>query len=153
MDLNTPLPANIVSKRAFRPRIEWTEEMLNRLTQLFSTTFNKDIAAELGVSWRSVVRKARELGLNKADGFLDDNRTEIVKRIMKVRRHNPKQKGKGYVIPNSEQYRYVKGHTPANKNNPELTAKIQAKRNETIRRDRIRRQYGMPPLTSMKLKV
>ncbi len=151
MDFNTPLPANI--KRKPRPTIVWTPEMLQLLTERFPNTFNKDIAAELNVSWRSVVRKARELGLEKENGFLDTYREEMVKRIAKVRKHNPKQQGKGFTIPNSEPYRYTKGHVPATATDPELVKRIHAKRNETIRRDKIRRRFGMTPLTRMKLNV
>jgi len=117
----------------------------------FPFEFNKDIAKDLGVSWRSLVRKARELGLEKQEGFLDKKRGEIVKLILKVRKQNPAQTGKGFVIPNSEQYRFKKGHVPRIKTDPELAKRIRDKRNETIRRDRLRRKYGLSPITKLKL--
>lgn len=153
MELTFPqIPKNIVQpkpKRRFK--IDWTPQMVEELTRRFPTDFNKDIAKDLGVSWRSLVRKARELGLEKEDKFLDKKRGEIVKLILKVRKQNPTQTGKGFVIPNSEQYRFKKGHTPRIAIDPELAKRAHAKRNETIRRDRLRRKYGLSPITKLKL--
>lgn len=132
--------------------IVWTDKMLDELTARFPTDFNKDIAKSLGVSWRSVVRKARQLGLQKTPDFLEVKRPEIVKKILKVRKPNPKQCGKGFVIPNSEQYRFKPGNIPPQVNNPELVKQIHAKRNASIARDRIRVKYGLPPLTKLKIK-
>lgn len=153
MELTFPqIPKNIVQpkpKRRFK--IDWTPPMVEELTRRFPTDFNKDIAKDLGVSWRSLVRKARELGLEKEDGFLEKKRGEIVKLIAKVRKPNPAQTGKGFVIPNSEQYRFKKGDIPRIKTDPELVKRIHDKRNETIRRDRLRRKYGLSPITKLKL--
>lgn len=139
-------------KRPYRPKIDWTPEMISELTRRFPVDFNKDIAADFGISWRSVVRKARELGLEKKQGFLEENRQDIVKKLMKVRKPNPKQQGKGFVIPNSEKYRFKKGHTPRIVWDEELKDRIHKKRNETIARERIRIKYGMQRLTKLNLK-
>lgn len=132
--------------------IVWTTEMLDELKTRFATNFNKDIAKSLGISWRSVVRKARQLGLQKTPYFLSVKRPEIVKKILRVRKPNPKQCCKGFVIPNSEQHRFKPGNIPPQVNNPELVKLIHAKRNASIARDRLRMKYGLPQLTKLKLK-
>ena len=43
--------------------------MITRLKTEYPTQYNKELAAELGVSWRSLVRKARELGVEKRTRF------------------------------------------------------------------------------------
>lgn len=58
--------------------IGWSGSMLAELRRLFPVTKNEEIAGVLGVSVRTMIRKARELGLKKDDGWLsgvwDDNR-------------------------------------------------------------------------------
>lgn len=58
--------------------IGWSGSMLAELRRLFPVTKNEEIAGVLGVSVRTMIRKARELGLKKDDvwlsGVWDDNR-------------------------------------------------------------------------------
>lgn len=51
--------------------------MLNILRDFFPSMFNKPLAKWLGVSQRTMLRKARELGLEKREGFLEDRRKDI----------------------------------------------------------------------------
>lgn len=60
--------------------IEWTSDMLRILRLKFHKTFNADLAKQLRVSQRTLIRKARELNLNKEPGFLEINRAEITRR-------------------------------------------------------------------------
>lgn len=131
-------------------KIEWTPAMLAELKARFPTDFNKDIAASLGVSWRSVVRKARELGLQKIDNFHALTGKERGRRAHAVRRHNPAQQGKGFVVPGSEKYRFAPGHTPRIAWDNDLKERVHAKRRDTIARDRLRKKYGMRRLTKFK---
>jgi hypothetical protein len=57
--------------------IVWTQEQLKLLRDYFPTMFNKPLAAWIGVSMRTMIRKARELGLEKKPGFLDERRKDI----------------------------------------------------------------------------
>ena len=45
--------------------------MIDWLKRYFSTNINQEIAEELGVSPRTMLRKARELGLKKDQEWLD----------------------------------------------------------------------------------
>lgn len=141
------------TKRAYRAPVFWSDDKLELLKTKFATTFNKDLAAYLGCGWRTVIRKARELGLEKEAGFLDKNRPEIVKRIFKVRRPNATKGMKGWQVPGGEQFQYKQGHIPASKTNPEVVKRLHASRNETIRRERLRVKLGLEPLTKLKIKA
>ena len=57
--------------------IAWTPQQLKLLRDFFPTMFNKPLAAWIGVSMRTMIRKARELGLEKKPGFLDERRKDI----------------------------------------------------------------------------
>jgi hypothetical protein len=91
-------------KKAARPKKEWSSDRLNILKQKFATTFNKDLAVELGCGWRTVIRKAREFGLEKEEGFLDKKRPEIVKLQIGSQQPNPHKGEKGWYVPGSEIY-------------------------------------------------
>lgn len=128
----------------------WTERMIWELTETFPFQFNEDIANSLGISVRTVIRKARELGLEKTPEFHQLHREEITKRMVRNKPPNPMLGVKGWSVPGSEKYQYQKGHIPATKDNPELMKRIHQKRNETIRRCRLRRNAGLAPLTKFK---
>lgn len=49
----------------YSKRINWSRQMLDDLRTMYPTTFNTELAHILGVSSRTMIRKARELGLEK----------------------------------------------------------------------------------------
>lgn len=51
-------------------RIFWNASMVEMLRRHFPTTTNEEMAAMLGVSVRTVIRKARQLGIYKDAGWL-----------------------------------------------------------------------------------
>ena len=53
-------------------RIHWSAQMLDYLRRHFATTMNDELAGCLGVSPRTMIRKARELGLEKDPAWLRD---------------------------------------------------------------------------------
>ena len=75
-ELNLPV---ITTPKRRTAGIDWTAEMIDTITSKFATSFNRDLAGELGVSLRTLIRKARELGLEKEPGFLEKNRKTISK--------------------------------------------------------------------------
>lgn len=65
-----------------RPSIIWTDEMLDHLTREYAITFNGVLAQRLGVSIKSIQRKASELGLVKAGtGKMNYKTWETVERL------------------------------------------------------------------------
>jgi len=136
------------TKRAYRPKIIWTNKMLRTLQNNFSTVFNRELAQMIGVSMRSLIRKARELDLQKEEGFLDKNRTDICKLAKSAKKPNPMKGVKGWCVPGGESYRFAKGKPPPIVN----YEKLHEKRNQTIAKEKMRIKYGLPQKTKLKLK-
>ena len=61
----------IVTRDHYATRIFWNRDMLDLLKQNFHNTLNEELAGMLGVSVRTMIRKARELGLTKNKQWLD----------------------------------------------------------------------------------
>lgn len=136
-------------KKAFR--IHWTDAMLETIKIKFPSSFNRELAKELNVSMRSMIRKARELHLEKEPGFLEKNRSVITK--MAVAKNYNKYTGvKGWSVPNSEGTRFKKGQSSPMKYDRDLVIRVHKTRNETIKRERIRMRLGLSRLTNLKLK-
>lgn len=68
----------MVKHEGYSTAIYWSRQMLDYLRRHFATTTNEELAGCLGVGQRTVVRKARELGLRKDQQWLralwDDHR-------------------------------------------------------------------------------
>ena len=55
----------LIEHKGLSRTIYWNKRMLDDLKRLYATTKNEDLADILDVSMRTVIRKARELGLQK----------------------------------------------------------------------------------------
>lgn len=62
---HNPITGRLVEHRGCSTRIYWSPTMLRYLSTRFATEKNEDMAIHLGVSLRTMIRKARELGLQK----------------------------------------------------------------------------------------
>lgn len=60
----------VVEREGRATRIHWSADMLDYLRRHFATTLNDELAGELGVSPRTMIRKARELNLEKSHLWL-----------------------------------------------------------------------------------
>ena len=125
--------------------------MIMILCNKFSNTFNRELAKELKVSMRSLIRKARELKLEKEPGFLEKNR-KIITNMAVANNHNKYTGVKGWCVPNSEATRFKTGQESRMKYDRDLVARVHHTRNETIKRERIRMRLGFAPLTKLNLK-
>ena len=52
------------------PYIFWNGNMISELKRYYPNTSNRDMVELLGVSERTIVRKARELGLEKSEEYV-----------------------------------------------------------------------------------
>lgn len=99
MDLRT---GKMYEHRGYARRIFWNKQMLDDLKRMFPTTLNEEVAGALGVSLRTMIRKARELGLQKDPVWLagiwnqrrkwahmESRRRGYPGRFIKGRRANP----------------------------------------------------------------
>lgn len=62
--------------------IEWTEEQLNLLCQNYQTETNEQLAQRLGISTRTLRRKAKKLGLAKREPVTKTKQIEDLVRDM-----------------------------------------------------------------------
>lgn len=145
--------AFVPEKKILRKKIAWTQEMIDLLISEFPYSYNKELAKKIGVSWRTLVRKARELGLEKEPGFMDKRINEITEMAVKAHPPHPYKGKKGWCVTGSEETRFKPGQISVMKTNPEVVEKVTKKRNESIARDRRRLRLGLKPLTKLRLSV
>lgn len=69
-----------LKKKMGNKLIEWTPQKLKLLTDFFPIMFNDALAKWLGISIRTLTRKARELGLKKRDDFHELKKDKIRER-------------------------------------------------------------------------
>lgn len=69
-----------LKKKMGNKLIEWTPQRLKLLTDFFPIMFNDALAKWLGISIRTLTRKARELGLKKRDNFHELKKDKIRER-------------------------------------------------------------------------
>jgi hypothetical protein len=89
----------------------WTEEDLSDLKELYADYRTIDIANYLGYKWNTVWNKAKELGLQKSEAIKAAEREHTKTQLRTL----------------GAQYRYNKGHEPANKGKqmaPETKEKV-----------------------------
>lgn len=92
--------------------VYWTDQMLSMLKKYYSNTRNEEIAGILGMGVRTVIRKARQLGLVKDPAWMRAMSQAHVK--MTVYYQNPTNNGrfqKGHAPTGCQ---YQKGHIPDN---------------------------------------
>lgn len=65
-----PKMNRLVTRQHYSTSIFWSEQMLAYLKDNFATSLNDDLSDWLGVSVRTMLRKARELGLSKDTAWL-----------------------------------------------------------------------------------
>lgn len=65
-----PIRRRTMEHRGYATSIYWSPSMLNDLRRWFPTTLNAELAEVLGVSSRTLIRKARSLGLVKDPQWL-----------------------------------------------------------------------------------
>lgn len=58
--------------KGYSTRISWSGNMLCILKRHYATTFNEELAELIGVSPRTLVRKARELGISKDPDWMKE---------------------------------------------------------------------------------
>ena len=64
------MTGRVYEHRGYSKRIYWSRQMVDDLKAMYPTTLNEDMAHIVGVSVRTMIRKARELGLRKDEEWL-----------------------------------------------------------------------------------
>lgn len=131
-----------------------TEEQRQWLTIHYADTSNADCAAYCGCGWRTIVRKARAMGLRKSREFMVAASLRGVETMRSMNKGEGNQ-GKVNLLKYGVPYRFKKGENYKNRCAEEKWAEMHRKardtRNETIRRDRIRIKWGFEQKTKLRL--
>lgn len=115
-----PTMGRIVVRDHYATRIFWNQQMLQFLKQNFATMLNSDLAEWLGVSMRTMIRKARKLGLEKDAAWLKgvwDERRRMAIASTKTNGNAGTFRKGVHASPETE---FKKGHIPYNKTTAQL---------------------------------
>ena len=115
----------------------WTPQMLTMLKALFAITFDDSLARCLGVSKRSLIRKARELGLEKEPGFIEKRQNEINRRISESAKRSTKTRTRFKKGHQNQATQFKPGHVET----PEMKAKRIASYKATVSRKKQQAQF------------
>lgn len=123
--------------------IEWTPQMLKLLHMFFPTMFNDALAKWLGVSPRTLIRKARELGLEKEPGFLEKRKDDIQRKAGDALRQRGDREGTWFKkgIRHNPAGEFKPGH----KESPETKAKRSEALKATWARKNKLKRLGLLP--------
>ena len=121
----------------------------------FKHTKNEECAEKLGISYRSVVRLARRMGLKKTPQFVKKCNNEALLKAHHSNKVNGTYPPKGYRIPNSELGQFKKGEKPIDrlgaKREKKRIAKSVESRKTTYRLEKARALYGLPRQTKLQV--
>lgn len=135
-------------------KVELTTQQEKWLANNFADTSNAECAIHLHCGWRTVVRKARAMGLVKSREFMERSWRKGVE-TMRILNNGEGNQGKVNLLKYGVPYRFKKGENYKNRCTEEQWAEMHRKareaRNETIRRDRIRIKWGFEQKTKLRL--
>lgn len=136
-------------------KIVLTPKQERWLTNHFKHTKNSECAERLGISPRSVVRIARELGLTKSRQFMAKCQRETAEAAKLSHRLNDTYPPKGFRIPKSEVGQFKPGVTCRQRlgarREAERLRKSAESRRATIKKERARIVWGLEQKTKLKL--
>lgn len=92
--------------------VRWTGKMITKLRNEYPKEFTKELAERLGVSPRTVIRKARELGICKEEDFLTKNRKRITEKAVAAHPPTTKEVIEANLINGGKKTRFKKGNHP-----------------------------------------
>ena len=127
-------------------RTIWTDTMLERLQAEYPVSYNRDLARDLGVSHRTLIRKASELGIEKEPDFITKRLDEIERMAQRAAAKVPRPYMKGRH--NNLKNEFKPGH----KESAETRARRIAALKDAAYRDKVRLKYGLPQRTKWPIK-
>lgn len=134
--------------------IQYTEQQLAWFRENYANTANEEICRHLGVSLSSVQRLKRRYRLKKDKEFMRLMQQAAAKAAMLANTGNGNT-GKQNLLIYGAPYRFKKGETGVQRLGAEGEARRQRKAQEsyreTIRKERLRINWGLPQRTRLKL--
>ncbi len=124
------------------------------LAENFAETSNADCAKNLNVGWRTVVRIARQMGLEKSQAFMERSWRKGVE-TMRIMNQGEGNKGKINLLIYGKQHQFKPGITSrqrlGDEREVERIKKAAASRRETVRKELIRIRWGIEQKTKLRL--
>lgn len=135
-------------------KIVLTDEQREYLVENFHNTLNKELAAHLGFSEGTLHRFARALGLKKDPEWFHAILMERC-RMMAIANRGEGNHGKKNLLTHGVMSRFKKGQTNVQRYGAEKERKrianAAATRRETIRKERMRVNWGLPQETKLRV--
>lgn len=134
-----PHYGRVMEHHGYRTRIYWSESMLGYLRKNYARTLNRELCDHLCMSERTMIRKARELGLSKDPRWLAEvweERRQLAHMIARAKGYP------GRFMPGDERGKacqYKKGHRLTDDQKEKRAAAIHewAKRHRKETRERM----------------
>lgn len=128
---------------------------VERLRKMFKNTPNDVIMEKLDISFSTLHRTARALGLTNTKRFMRRCQRDAAARARESHIIHGTYPPKGYIIPGSERYRFKPGETPlqrlgARKERRRVEKSAESRR-QTLREERVRRVFGVPQRTRLRV--
>lgn len=146
--------ATVLRARRRTTKIHFTDEQRQWMKDNFHDTTNQECAEHLGVSLRTMIRLAREMGLEKDSEFCHEMTMKNC-RLMQRLNKGEGNSGKKNLLKYGVAYRFQKGISNVERHGEEKEAKrlykAHASRCETIRKERMRVNWGLPQQTKLKI--
>ena len=129
---------------------------VGRLRKMFKNTPNDVIMEKLEISFSTLHRTARALGLVKTKQFMRKCQRNAADKARESHIINGTFPPKGYIIPGSEENRFKAGVTNeqrlgARKNRKRIEKSAESRR-QTWKEERARRLFGLPQQTKLRVR-
>lgn len=131
----------------------FTPEMDEYMRKHFPNTTNEVLGEYFGCSTRTVIRRARVLGVSKSKAFMKQMQKEGAAAAKYFNIKHGRYPPKGFHIPNRELSYFKPGRKESKSAMKKRVAKVTESRNATIAKERARLRAGLQPLTKMRLTV
>ncbi len=131
-------------------------DKVERLRKMFKNTPNDVIMEKLGVSFSTLHRTARALGLTKTKQFMRKCQRNAADKAKESHIIHGTFPPKGYIIPGSEKHRFKSGETSlqrlgARKERQRLEKSAETRR-QLLKEERARRMFGVPQQTKLRVR-
>ena len=129
---------------------------VERLRKMFKNTPNDVIMEKLDISFSTLHRTARALGLTKTKQFMRKCQRNAADKARNSHIINGTYPPKGFIIPGSEVHRFKAGVTSlqrlgARKERQRVEKSAESRR-QTLREERARRRFGLPQQTKLRVR-
>lgn len=135
-------------------KIVLTDEQRKYLVENYHDTLNKELAAHLGFSEGTLHRFARDMGLKKDPEWFHALVLERCRMMARLNR-GPGNHGKKNLLTHGVRSRFKKGQTNRERYGEEKERqrilKAAATRRETVRKERMRVNWGLPQETKLRV--